>query len=242
MEEHVSAALDSRATVTGLALRPRATWSALQGAQGRRLWVPAVLIAGLTVLLVLVTAYADTHYRYGLDMDWFEQQSTGPAPELASVRFDAAALSALGALGALGLQWVVVTGALLLLGRLFGERRLSRADAVTLALWGWLPFIFRALLQLGFTAATGRPIYNLGLSGLVYDATPPPLTAIRYVTPSSARWATAALLRGVDLFAGWHVLLTGWGLAAFARIPPRKALALTAVVWLAALPLYLVTG
>ena len=242
MQEHVSAALDGRATVTGLVLRPRATWSALQSTQGRRLWVPAVLVASLTVLLVLVTAYADIHYRHGLALDWFDQQPAGPAPELASVRFDAAALSTLSALGALGLRWVLAAGALWLLARFFGERRLSRADVVTLALWGWLPFIARGLLQLAFTAARGRPIYNPGLSGLVYDATPPPLTAIRYVSPSSARWAIAALLRGVDLFAGWHVLLTGWGLAAFARIPPRKALALTAVVWLATLPLYLVTG
>lgn len=242
MEEQKSAALDARATVTGLVLRPWPTWKALWAAERRRNWVPVLAMVVLTGVLVFVSARADSHYRYRLALEWFEQRSEGQAPVLSALAFDATALRAASELGALALRWGLWTAALLLAGHILGGRRLARDEAVTLALWGWMPFIVRGLLQLGFVVATGTPVYNAGLSGLVFDATPPPLTAIRYVTPSAQQWAGAALLGGVDVFAGWQAVLTGWGLSAFTGVSRRNALVFTAAVWLATLPLHLLLG
>ncbi len=242
MREERPVALGGRATSTGLLLRPRTTWPDLMAAPQRRLWIPALLTVLLTVVLAFASAYADSDYRYRLALDWFEQQAAGQAPERGAVVVGPIALRALWESGALMLRWSVWSGALFLVARFLGKRHLSWDDALTLTLWGWLPLILRGLLQLAVTVLARRPVYNPGLSGLVYDATPPPLTALRYVKPSAQQWAAAGLLRGVDLFAGWQLLLTGWGLAAFAQMSTRKALGLTAVVWVSALLLHLVVG
>ncbi len=228
-------------TVVGLLLHPQATWRALQAAPRRRVWLPALAMALLTALLVFVSANADAHYRYRLALDWYAQQATGNPPTLQPVAFTTTAIQAAHALGALALRWALWTGALLA-AALFAERRLTWRDTLAVTLWGWLPLILRGLVQLAFVTLARAPVYNPGLSGLVYNATPPPLTAFRYVTPSAAQWAAAMLLRGVDLFAVWQGLLTGWGFAAFTQTSARKALALTAAMWAAMLLLHLVLG
>ncbi len=230
------------AICTGLLTRPQATWRALHAQPRRRVGWPALALAALTVLLVFASAHADAHYRHGLALDWFAQQAMGNPPELRFAPFEATALQAARELGALALRGAAWTGALFVAGRAFGKRPLAWRDALALALWGWLPLILRGLLQLAFVARARAPIYNPGLSGLAFDATPPPLTAFRYVTPTASQWLAASLLRGVDLFTVWHGLLTGWGLAAFAQMSPRQALALTALLWTAALLLPLATG
>ena len=228
--------------VVGLLLRPQATWRALQAAPRRRVWAPALAMALLAALLVFVSANADAAYRYQLALDWYAQQATGTPPTLQPLAFTTTALQAAHALGALALRWALWTGALLAAVRFFAGGRLTWRDALAVTLWGWLPLILRGLVQLAFVMLARTPVYNPGLSGLAYEATPPPLTAFRYVTPSAAQWAAAMLLRGGDLFALWQGLLTAWGFAAFTQTPVRKALALTAAVWAAALLLHLVLG
>lgn len=242
LEDDRPVALSGRAMSTGLLLRPRTTWPGLMGAPRRCLWIPGLLMIVLTVALAFASAFADSDYRYRLALNWFEQQAVGQAPQLGPVPLGPTALRALWESGALMVRWGVWTVALFLVARFLGKRNLSWDDAVTLALWGWLPLILRGLVQLVVMVLTRRPVYNPGLSGLAYDATPPPLTALRHVRPSVQQWAVAGLLRGVDLFAGWQLLLTGWGLAAFAHMSSRKALGLTAVVWVSALLLHLVVG
>jgi len=199
-------------------------------------------MALLTVLLVFISARADAIYRYRLALDWFEPHSVGRPPELNPVDVAATALQVPRELGALALRWALWTGALFAAGCFVGRRRLTWGDALTLTLWGWLPCIVRGLVQLVFMLVTRTPVYNPGLSGLVYDVTPPPLTALRYVQPSPQQWAVALLLRGVDLFAIWQLCLIGWGFAVFTLTPTRKALALAVGIWALALLSNLLIG
>jgi hypothetical protein len=226
----------------GVLARPRVTWAELRASSRRHLWLPMVLMLLLTAVGAYVYVRADHGYVHAQAMAWYVRQPEGATqpPVLRPVTSDVVAVRA-GRQGAgLAVRWALWTLLLLGASRIFATGALTLSDALTLAFWSRLPYVVREALQIVVTSATGRPIYNQGLSGLMADATPASLTSFRYVVPTAAERSIAALLRGVDVFGIWQLLLVAWGLSAFTGLPAGRARRLAGAIWLLILAVHLV--
>jgi hypothetical protein len=225
------------ALVLGLISHPKAAWTTVRTRHRRHLWLPVLLMVLLTAVGAALYVRADRDYVYAQAMAWYSRQPEGSTrpPELRPIQIDAVTGRAFQHGAGLLVRWSLWTLLLYAGCRLFGTGALATRDALALTLWSWLPYIVRGLLQAMVTAVGGRPIYNQGLSGLLVDATPAALTSFRYVVPTATERTLAALLRGVDIFGVWQLLLVIWGLGAFTQAPPRRTRALALAVWLVAL-------
>ncbi|MGC9468905.1 MAG: YIP1 family protein [Anaerolineae bacterium] len=230
------------AIAIGLVTRPRTTWSTLYDARNRWLWVPALLVLVLTTLGAYAFVRADAGYRYDQALAWYERQPEGQlrSPELqvptADLILNRAGAQSLGVLA----RWAVWAALLFAVSRLGGARPLTPADAATLTLWGWVPYAFRGLVQLAYTAVTRTPIYNPGIAGMLVDNTPPSLMGFRYTAPTGREHAVSALLAGVDIFSLWQSVLMAKGLVTFTQLPHKRARVISFALWVLLLLLNLV--
>jgi len=87
--------------------------------------------------------------------------------------------------------------------------------------WSMLPFFVRDIVQIVFISTSKQLIEHQGLSFLVASGN---------WMQDSGNLAYAAL-SNVDLFALWHIVLLGIGIAAATKVSRGKGLALAVVVW-----------
>ena len=198
-------------------------------------WVILVVTALVIVLAAFVKSWTECRHVYQVELDRYlsssdeivRQPEMRPIPVLtALVRAGGQLLSTVGA-------WVGWAGGLYLVSLLLGEREMRLSTTLRIVAWSWLPLVLRGVVQCLYMWLTRDPIYNPGLSGLVFDNTPPPPGGgYTYVMPTSAQQLWSALLARLDVYLFGQLALVFRGLQHAAGLQRKKALMVTAIVGL----------
>ena len=227
----------------GMVVRPRSTLEYLDEHRRRTWWVPAILALLLLLLSIVFAAPITTRQtreavqasqeqlreRMGTEMSaeqqaQMEQSMSVAASPLLTVAFPAVT----GVLGRV-VGWLVWAGALYLAGMALGGRS-TFGQMFRIVVWTWLPCVLRTLIQAVYILASGQPIANPGLSGLVGETRP--IGQMVSAPPDLGQMFLEALLSKVDLFMVWNLVLVVIGVAVVTHLPRRKAVLATLGVWL----------
>lgn len=236
------------AALLGILFRPGRTFAALRDAK-RRWWIIPALIALLALAFYGYTsARASADAAYEQQLQAMEMMAgdprmgevviepptrTGPHPLTIGLTISAQILGAV-------VTWLVWAGLLTLASTFFGQNGAKFGGFFAMVVWARLPFAIRNLIQAIYMTITGTIIYNQGLSGLILDNTPTTTSAgygfgiissMRTLQPTRGQQVLAALLGRVDAYLVWSLILTVAGVWAFARLPRRKAIVVTLVIW-----------
>jgi hypothetical protein len=201
-----------------------------------RWWLVFVLAAVAIGLAGLARSWADCRFFYQAERAVYLSQpgTYGREPQMASIPLLTVLIRVGGQLLSTVAAWMAWAGGLYLAGLLLGQREASFVTTLKVVAWSWLPFVVRGLAQAIYMQFAQDPIFNSGLSGLVWDNTPPPPGGgVGYVMPTQGQQVWAALLSRVDLYLFWHLALVVSGLRKTARYPRQKAIATTLIVALA---------
>lgn len=225
------------ALLLGVLFRPKATFGYLKDNHQKAWWLPALLILLLTVA-PLWAASRPSSAAQTMSPDKMEMvTSVGPRvmeAEGMPLESSPSALASGGLnflklggaiLGTFG-AWLLWGGALYLASVFLG-RSSSFGQMFRLAVWTWLPYGLRGLVQAIFILMTGEAIVNAGFSGFVIDKS---VTSL--IPPGPGQLALASILSRVDVFMVWHVLLVSVALMAFTNLTRRKALTATLAIWI----------
>jgi hypothetical protein len=221
-------ALSPLGTLTGVIMRPRATFEKMRQAERGHWW----LVFAITVLAVILLAVATTTAQSRMMQGFTPPQGT-EIPEGAVVSGTGANATSgivrvalalttgiVGAIVGYLLQTVVILGLGLVLGGKATFRQIFR-----MAAWTTLPIAVRKLIQ----AATG----------LVAGATPASgLSAALTLQEASSMPVLNTLLANIDIYMIWSMILLGIGVAVTSKLSKGKsaiAVVVYAVIALAAL-------
>jgi hypothetical protein len=224
----------------GTVVRPCATLEHLREHGPRTWWVPALLVALLIALPILVAApfaveqareallvtQEQLEERQGMELSTEQQaqmESMATSP-LIIVVFPAV-LRVVGQV----VGWLAWAGALYLAGIALGGRS-TFGQMFRTVVWTWLPYALRGLLQTVYILSSGQLIANPGLSGLVQDNRP--VAEVVAAPPSLGQMLLVAFLSKVDLFLVWNLILLVIGVTVVTRLPGRKAILATLGVWI----------
>ncbi len=222
------------ALLVGVLIRPKTTFGYLKDNYKRGWWLPAVLIVLLSVAPLWAAARqsptATTPAMNVPEMSGakgvvvevgpVETPPTEPASGAPGI------LALGGAILRTPLAWLLWGGALYLASVFLG-RSSSFGQMFRLAVWTWLPYGIRGLVQTIYVLTTGKAIVNSGLSGFVIDK-----GAQSLIPPGPGQLALASILGRVDIYALWHLLLVSVGLMAFTNLTRKKAWTAALVIWL----------
>lgn len=225
--------------LAGVFVRPGATFTHLREHQSHSWWLPAILIIICTWLPLLATnAVANRSAGPTLNGGMASEspamigkgggiivEGSLPAEEpTGSSAMDI--LKTVGTIVSQPLTWLLWGGALYLasvfLGRSSGFKPMFQ-----LAVWAWLPYAVRGLVQTVYIWITGQEIINKGFAGYVIDN-----STSQIITPGPEKLALASILGRIDVFMVWNLALLVIGLMAFTKLPRRKAITAIAVIWL----------
>lgn len=223
------------ALLLGVLFRPKATFGYLKDNHKKAWWLPALLILLLTVA-PLWAASRPSPAAQTMPPDKIEMVTSvdprmfeGMPPESFASAPVSSGLNVLklgGALLGTFAAWLLWGGALYLASVFLG-RSSSFGQMFRLAVWTWLPYGLRGLVQAVYILLTGEAIVNAGFSGLVIDK------GVTSLIPSGpGQLALASILSRVDVFMVWHVLLVSVALMAFTSLARRKALGATLAIWI----------
>ena len=223
------------ALLLGVLFRPKTTFGYLKGNHKKAWWLPAFLILALTVAPLWAAARPSSPATGMLSSEKMEMVTSvdprmveGMPSELSAVTVVSSGPNFLklgGMLLGTIAAWLLWGGALYLASVFLG-RSSSFGQMFRLAVWTWLPYGLRGLVQAVYILVTGEVILNAGFSGFVIDK------AVTSMIPSGpGQLALASILGRVDVFMVWHVLLVSLALMAFTSLTRRKALTATLVIW-----------
>jgi hypothetical protein len=199
----------------------------------RRWWLVLVVAAATIVACAFVRKWAECQFLYQAERTYAAARPDAHArpPEPASVPALTVLIGIAGELLYTALTWGAWSAGLYLVGLLLGQREARLGAMFKVVAWSWLPFVARGLVQAAYMGLTQDPIYNPGLSGLVWDHTPPPPGGgYHYLMPTQGQQVWAALLARVDLYLFWHLALIVAGLRRLAGYAHRKALVAAGIV------------
>jgi len=235
-------------TLVGIITRPRRTMSHLSTAQRRWWWLPALLMLGGLALQGFFFARANAELMYQHQVDWLESMSdeqrtivgelppeTDPHPLMVWLPVGGRAIGTL-------VTWLVWAGLIALASTFLGHNGAKFGGTFAMVAWARIPFTLRAVVQGITMALTDRAIYNQGLSGLVLDSTPAPMSGNfqSYIPPARGGQVLAALLGRVDIYMVWAMILTGIGICIFGHLPRRRATLVALGIWVIATAINLV--
>ena len=226
------------ALIVGALLRPKATFAYLKDNHKRAWWLPAILIVLLTLAPLFVGGQPSSPDAGPVAEEVMVSNAKGIAVEggaMPGMEVPPTEPSSGGSPGILALvravlgapvAWLVWGGALYLasvfLGRSSGFGQMFR-----LAVWTWLPYGIRGLVQTVYILTTGNAIANAGLSGFVVDK-----SVQSVISPGPGQLALASILGRVDIYMVWHLLLVSVGLMAFTNLTRKKAWTAALAIWL----------
>lgn len=230
--------------LAGALVKPRDTMVALR--KVRRSWwgIPALLTLAVIILSVIAYSYADCQYVHQLEMDQYlsSTNSSGRPPEPPTPLPITMTIRAAGRLISTCVAWFAWSGAVYLALLLLGHSAVDFGSVWTLAIWAWMPYAVRDIIQSIYMIAIHRPVYNQGLSGLVVDRTPPPPMTFRYLIPTTSELALASLLERLDIYMIWHLALMVLGTRALTKLSRRKAIGAIWGIWLVLTLVALIPG
>jgi hypothetical protein len=199
----------------------------------QRWWIVLLLTVGTIVLAAFVHSWAECRHAYRVELDRYlaYPDDVVRPPQMRSMPL----LTVLVRIGGRLLQtttaWVIWTAGLYLIGLLLGQREARFGATLKVVAWSWLPFVVRGLAQSVYMGLAQDPIYNPGLSGLIWDHTPPPPGGgYDYVMPTQSQRVWSALLAHLDVYRFWHLALIVDGLRRLEGHLLKKALVNTLIV------------
>ena len=225
------------ALLLGVLFRPKATFGYLKDNHKKAWWLPALLIMLLTVAPLWAASRPSPAAqtlppdKMGMvtSVDPRVMETEGMPPGSSTSALAAGGFNFLkfgGTLLGTFVAWLLWGGALYLASVFLG-RSSSFGQMFRLAVWTWLPYGLRGLVQTAFILLTGEAITNAGFSGFVIDKS---VTSL--IPPGPGQLALASILSRVDVFMLWHVLLVSVALMAFTGLTRRKALTATLAIWI----------
>lgn len=226
------------ALILGALLRPKATFTYLKDNRKRAWWLPALLIMLLTLAPIFVAARQSSSNTApaaeagvvsdakGIAVEGGAVSGMEAPPPESSSGSTPGVLTLVSAILGTPVAWLVWGGALYLASVFLG-RSSSFGQMFRLAVWTWLPYGLRGLVQTIYILATGNAIVNAGLSGFVIDK-----SAESLIPAGPGQLALASILGRVDIYMVWHLLLVSVGLMAFTNLTRRKAWMAVLAIWL----------
>jgi hypothetical protein len=228
--------------------RPRRAWREA----GRRIakvwWLGAVLILAMVVGRTYVQTRTEAGDIYEIQLYAYEKtpekdRAFMPPPEFNMAPPITVIIRAVGHVSNTVVGWLAWVAALALILSFLGRKSPGFASLLRVVIWAWTPILLRFVVQTAYMLITGDAIFNLGLSGLIWDQRPepPPMPMgmpwrpIHY--PTQREMALASILERVDIYTGWHLVWMALGLSRCAQTPRRKTLVavIVSAVLLAAL-------
>lgn len=223
------------ALLLGVLFRPKATFGYLKDNHRKAWWLPALLILLLTIAPLWAASRPSPAAQMAppdkmemvtsVDprmMEGMPSQIDAPSSASSGLNFLKLGGAILGTFAA----WLLWGGGLYLASVFLG-RSSSFGQMFRLAVWTWVPYGLRGLVQAIYILVTGEVIANAGFSGFVIDK------GVASMLPSGpGQLALASILSRVDVFMIWHVLLVSVALMAFTSLARRKALTATLAIWI----------
>ncbi|MBN1874541.1 MAG: YIP1 family protein [Anaerolineae bacterium] len=217
-------------------VRPKMTFAYLKDNHKRSWWLPAILSLLLSIAPVFVVSQIQSATSFPMEP---EMSGYNGAVEVRAGMMEAGMMDApsqpvssapnlfqlAGTALDVPLGWLV-WGGTLYLASVFLGRSSSFGQMFRLAVWTWLPYALRGLVQTIYIFASGEPIVNAGLSGFVIDKR---ISSI--IPPGPGQLALANVLGRVDIYTIWHLFLVSVGLMAFTNLTRRRSLSTAFVIW-----------
>jgi len=211
-------------------LHPRQIFEQM-AAEGRPAWLLPMLLLSLALLLsVVVTGFmkgramALGEVTYPPDWQyWSPDMQNNYMQGIQATQGHAFRyyIPAITGLAGLWLGWPILSGLLHLLSTLLGGRG-SQASALNVVAWSSLPYALRDVLRAIYMLIVKHTVTSPGLSGFI-------------TSTQGAAGFLANLLKHVDLFLIWYVLLLVLGMAIFDSLTRSKAWVTVLVVILVSL-------
>jgi hypothetical protein len=199
----------------------------------RSWWIVLLLAVATIALVTFVRSWADCQYFYQSELAHYlaHPDAYVRPPQRAVMPRITVLIRIAGRLLDMVAAWIGWTGGLYLVG-LFDRREARFSAILRIVAWSWLPFVVRGLVQSVYMGLAQDPIFNAGLSGFVFDNTPPPPGGgYPYVMPTTSQRLWSALLAHLDVYLFWHLALVVVGLQRIAGLGRRKAWVNTTVVF-----------
>jgi hypothetical protein len=194
--------------------------------QKKGTWLAPLLLLSITYLLIVLVggyfrARAAAMGEISLPSDWQWWSSDMQENYMQAVQATQGPvflyiIPAVTGLAGLWLGWGILSGLLHLGSTLLGGRG-TITSALNITAWSSLPFAVRDLLRILFIIIAKHPVSNAGLSGFVTG------------TEGGALYL-ANLLKNLDIFLIWQVLLLILGFRIIDLLPRGKALAGVVIV------------
>lgn len=232
----------------GIFVRPKQTFGLIQAHGGRSWLLTAVLILILTALPTIVAGpilqeqarqqFLDVQGQFDSPPEFAEQG----VPDAIGSPLLTVVLPAVGAVfGVILAGWLLWSGAVHLLSMMSGGRN-TFVQLLQTAVWAWLPYSLRDLIQTIYILVTGSIIENQGLSGFA----PVDRTDI-FAQPEPSQLALNQLLGYIDIYLFWNLALLVIGISVMAQFSRRKSFGIVLIIWsiftlLSLLPSLLIGG
>ncbi len=237
--------------LAGIWVHPRRTLEQVSEHPGWSWLIPMVLVALLMVVQVVVTApiqqrISQETIKQMMEKQKVEIQQATPkgqppveVPEEPVPSIPVTPMIILGAVGGtvgLIISWLVRAGVLHLLAMgLGGRHRFGQMFAMTA--WATMPTTLRQILQIAYSLITGDLVKNPGLSWLVSKPTTAQ-TSTEIIR--EMQHPLAALLKQIDIFTFWYVVLLFIGIGVTAHLSKKKTAVVLAIYLLLAAAVYVI--
>lgn len=218
------------ATARQYVLKPYEFFSQQVDKPMKRWWILALVILALSLLTILVSNSAEARIAMqeaaaampdpsmmggkGVVVSNGYGGEVYPGPQTAGANGALNALKTAGKLLIIPIGWLAWSVSLYV-GTLLSGGRGGFKNVLRMVMLAWLPLALRSVIQTIYILISGQPISNPGLSGLVTNPTSIGLTALQ------------ALLRYMDVYFIWTLLLLALGISVYGRLPRKKAFILT---------------
>ncbi|MBN2005944.1 MAG: YIP1 family protein [Anaerolineae bacterium] len=223
----------------GILVRPKTSFNYLKDNHKRAWWLPAILM----ILLTIAPMYAASRVTLQSVPPMMEEnlKEMGPLPvgrvsvaagekymmepPVEQTPTGPGIFGYIFAVLGLPVSWLLWGGALYL-SSVFLGRSSTFGQMFRLTVWTWLPYGMRGLVQTIYIFVTQSTIVNPGLSGFVNQNQP------AMIAPGPGQLALSGILKQVDIYLVWYLLLSSLGLMVFTGLKRSKAFNAVIVIWI----------
>ncbi|MBN1487413.1 MAG: YIP1 family protein [Anaerolineae bacterium] len=218
----------------GTLIHPKDTFSYLKN-DGRKAWWGAAILILLLTLAPLIAGMITAQQQLAATMMGPEMMGTSefsvePMYEYApptepEMPTGPNLFNVIASIPGTIISWLAWGGALYLASVFLG-RSSNFGQMFRVAVWTWLPYAIRGVIQTLYILLTKQQIINAGLSGFIIDKG---TTAI--IPPGPGELALSSILGSIDLYLLWNLVLLIIGFMVFTNLPRKKALTAILTTW-----------
>ncbi|MGC9350252.1 MAG: YIP1 family protein [Anaerolineae bacterium] len=215
--------------------RPGKVWQAAGRRIGKAWWLGAMLILAMVLVRTYVQTLTEAEDFYEIQLYAYEhtpekERAYMTPPDLIMAPPVTVIIRAVGHVSNTVVGWLAWVAALALILSFLGRKSPGFASLLKVVIWAWVPILIRGLVQTAYMLITKDAIFNLGLSGLIWDQRPEPPPMLMGIPgrpihyPTQREMALAGFLERIDIYTGWHLVLMALGLSSCAQTERRKTL------------------